>query len=171
MSAMLFGLVPITRYTSAYFTKFRERLKEKDMTFQMKLQDDSVGRCFCLKNGKISSKSGIDKNADYTLTFRDEQLAVNILFKKSLIYLLAYLGLKENTLAARILGLGNAQLEMQNALKNFQIIYSGSDLLGSWFSETLTIMLDTLFYGKYGTDMGEGVKRYTSNTNGGPCFV
>ena len=73
--------------------------------------------------------------------------------------------------AGRLPGLGNAQLEMQNALKNFQIIYSGSDLLGSWFSETLTIMLDTLFYGKYGTDIGDGIKRYTSNTNGGPCFV
>lgn len=171
MSAMLLGLVPIMRHTAAYFSRFRERLKEKDMSFQMKLQDNSTGRCFYLKAGKISSRSGIDNNADYTLCFRDEELAVSIMFKKSFVYLLAFLGFKEESLPARILGLNRAQLEMQNALKNFQITYTGSDLFGSWFSETLTIMLDTLFYGKYGTDMGDGVKRYTSNTNGGPCFV
>ena len=58
---------------------------------------------------------------------------------------------------------------MINAMKNFLIGLEGPDELSNWWIETLRQML--IVGAKYGTDVGNGVKRYTSNTNGGPVFV
>ena len=170
-SLTLSGVAPIMRLTAARFPAFRKRLNEKDAKIQIQLKDGSLGRCFYLENGRIRSWRGIDPKANYTIKFWDENVAVLLLVKKSLIYVFGFIGLKESSLPARILGLNTFQLDMQNALKNFRITYEGSDLLGSWFFEILSVMMGQIFYGTYGTDVGDGVKRYTSNTNGGPCFV
>ncbi len=170
-SLMIFFLTPAVRFSACRFPAFGRRLKEKDVNLQIMLQDGSVGRCFYLKDGRIRSRRGIDPRPDYTIKFWDQHVAVKLLLKKALINLFGFLGLKEEGLPGRIMGLNTAELEMQNALKNFRITYLGSDLLGSWFFEMLSVMMDHLFYGTYGTDVGDGVKRYTSNTNGGPCFV
>ena len=45
----------------------------------------------------------------------------------------------------------------------------GPDDLAVWFSETLQLLLTAGL--EFGTDVGGGVRRYTSNTNGGPVFV
>src|SRR4030042_2885562 len=50
-----------------------------------------------------------------------------------------------------------------------QVSLAGPDDLSYWWMETLSLMLNAGL--KYGTDMGKGVTRYTSNTNGGPVFV
>jgi trimethylamine-N-oxide reductase (cytochrome c) len=72
-------------------------------------------------------------------------------------------------LGVRLLKPPRNQLAMIDAMKNFQLGLEGPDELAMWFSETINL---TLTAGtKYGTDMGRGVKRYTSNTNGGPVFV
>ena len=75
---MLLGLAPIIRYTAAYFPVFRERLKEKEMSFQMKLQDDSVGRCFYLRDGKITSKKPKWSAGDVVLIERHAYSSVYI---------------------------------------------------------------------------------------------
>jgi molybdopterin guanine dinucleotide-containing S/N-oxide reductase-like protein len=171
LSLILFSLTPLVRFAASRVPAFARRLKERDVTFQIQLQDGSVGRCFYLKDGRMRSRRGIDAHPDYAIKFLDAHVAVNLFQKKALASLFGLLGFKEEGLPARTMGLNTAQLEMQNALKNFRITYEGSDLLGSWFFETLSIMLGHLSCRRYGTDAGDGVKRYTSNTNGGPCFV
>jgi len=170
-SLMLLFLPEAVRFAVFRFPALGKRLKEKDMNLQIQLQDGSAGRCFYLKDGRIRSRHGISLKADYTIKFWDSHIAVNMFLKKTLIYAFGYIGLKIDSFAGRIMGLNTAELEIQNALKNFRITYQGPDQLGSWFFETLSLMMCRLFYGKYGTEVGEGVKRYTSNTNGGPCFV
>ena len=64
---------------------------------------------------------------------------------------------------------GRDYLEFIDALKNFQMRVEGPDDLAVWFSETLQMMLTAGL--EYGVDAGGGVRRYTSNTNGGPVFV
>ena len=98
-------------------------------------------------------------------------MAVRVLTQKVLGYLVGSVGVGQDGVVARALGLNTAQLEMQNAMKNFRVTYAGSDLLGSWFFETLSVMLGCLFYRRFGTKLKNGVTRYTSNTNGGPVFV
>jgi trimethylamine-N-oxide reductase (cytochrome c) len=124
---------------------FKSRLKEKDFTAQIKIQDNSVGRYFTFINGKVISKKGILPNPDVCLTFRSALLAAQILMPS------------------------RDQLVMINAMKTFQLTLDGPDELTSWFMETLSLIM-TLGT-KYGFPVGKGVTRYTSNTNGGPVFV
>ncbi len=71
--------------------------------------------------------------------------------------------------AARIMRPGRDYLEFIDALKNFQMVVEGPDELAVWFSETLQMMLTAGL--EFGVDAGGGVRRFTSNTNGGPVFV
>ena len=60
-------------------------------------------------------------------------------------------------------------LERIDAAKNFKVTLDGPDDLAVWFMATLA-RLQTVTW-KAGTDMGDGVVRYTNGTNGGPVFV
>ncbi|MBN2123519.1 MAG: molybdopterin-dependent oxidoreductase, partial [Deltaproteobacteria bacterium] len=142
---ILLGLEILMRLLALIFPAFRERLKEKNLTAQIKLQDNSLGRYYTFRNGKVRSKSGIHPKPDITIFYHSAELA------------------------ARLMRPNRSQLEQINAMKNFQIGMEGPDELTSWFMETLSLMLSAGL--KFGTDMGNGVRRYTSNTNGGPVFV
>ncbi len=107
--------------------------------------DNSTGRYFIFKPRKFSSGKGINPKAD-----------VNMIFTSA-------------ALAARLLTPPRDQLDMINAAKDGHAIVQGPDELVIWFSETMNMLLTT--WAKYGTDLGNGVMRYTSNTNGGPIFV
>lgn len=144
-SFFLFGLEKLMTFTAMRHPSFKERLRRKNFTAQIKIQDNSQGRYFVFKDGKVSSKGGIHPNPDITVTYKDA------------------------VLAAKLMKPDRDQLEQINAMKNFQIGMEGPDELTSWFTETLSLMLTAGT--KYGTDMGKGVTRYTSNTNGGPVFV
>ena len=130
--------------TAQRYTAFAERLKEKSFAAQIKLRDGSEGRCFYFKDGKVSSKAGVHQ-ADVVISYDSAELA------------------------ARLLRPNPNQLDILHAKKNFQIAVEGPDELTVWFSETLSMMLTA--GNKYGIAQGDGVMRYTSNTNGGPCFV
>ena len=58
---------------------FRARLKEKNLIAQIKIADDSHGRIFLFKDGKITTKAGIHPNPDICLAFKDEDIAVRLL--------------------------------------------------------------------------------------------
>lgn len=143
-SITLLGLEKVIRITALRFPAYAERLKEKDFAAQIKLRDNSKGRCFYFKNGKVTSKSGVHQ-ADVVMSFQDADLAVKIMKPD------------------------RKQLDFLHAVKNFQIEVQGPDELAIWFSETLNMLLTVGV--DYGTSLGGGVKRFTSNTNGGPVFV
>jgi trimethylamine-N-oxide reductase (cytochrome c) len=144
-SAILFGLEKMLKRTAKKYPAFAERLREKNLTAQIKIADDSAGRYFIFDNGKISSKSGIHPNPDISMMFKDTKLAVELLMPP------------------------RDHLAMIHAMKNFQIGMQGDDELFMWFNETLNQILTIGL--EFGTDLGNGVRRYTSNTNGGPVFV
>lgn len=145
VSIKLFGIKLLLRQKAMMYTSFKNRLKEKSFTAQIKIKDNSIGRYFIFSDGKFSSKRGIHASPDVCLTFRTAHLAV------------------------KLLGPYRDPLVMINAMKTFQMTLDGPDELTSWFMDTLSqiVTIGT----KYGLDIGDGVKRYTSNTNGGPVFV
>ncbi len=144
-SIVLFGVRMLFWLTAMRFPFFKDRLKEKNLTVQIKLKDNSRGRYFALRDGKVTSKSGIHANPDVTMVFGSARIALDILVPP------------------------RDQLVMVNAMKSFQLGLDGTDELSYWWMETLSLMLNAGT--KYGTKVGRGVIRYTSNTNGGPVFV
>jgi molybdopterin guanine dinucleotide-containing S/N-oxide reductase-like protein len=131
--------------TAAKFPFFKARLKEKNLTAQLKLKDNSRGRYFTIKDGEIVSGTGIHSSPDVTVIFGSARIALDMLVPPK------------------------DQLAVINAMKSFQLGLEGAEELSSWWMETLSLML---FAGtEYGTDVGKGVRRYTSNSNGGPVFV
>jgi trimethylamine-N-oxide reductase (cytochrome c) len=144
-ATILFGLEKIIKHTAKKYPTYAERLKEKNFTARVKVADDSAGRYFTFKNGTVRSKNGIHSSPDVCLTFQSAELAVKLLMP-----------------------LRN-YLHMINAMKNFQIGMQAPDELAMWFMETVS-QIETLRL-QYGTELADGVKRFTSNTNGGPVFV
>jgi len=144
-STILIGLEKLLRITASRDSQFKKHLSKKNVIVQIKIADNSAGRYFTFKNGKVTSKGGICPNPDVTLFFRDYQKAVELMVPP-----FDYQG--------RI-----------DAAKNFQMGMEGPDELTVWFTDILSLMTSSREV--YGTDMGKGVKRYTNNTNGGPVFV
>jgi len=142
---MLFGVRILMWYKSLFYSSFRKRLHEKDIKVLIKLKDGSHGRYYILKNGKVRSGRGQCIDPDVTLSFHNAVLALRALIPP------------------------RDQLSLVHAEKSFQLDLVGADDLCYWWLETLSLMLNT---GRsFGTRMGKGTIRYTSNTNGGPVFV
>ena len=56
---IIYGLPWAIRMAALFFPKFRSKLKEHNLTVQMKLSDESIGRHFVITDGKIKSRNGI----------------------------------------------------------------------------------------------------------------
>jgi trimethylamine-N-oxide reductase (cytochrome c) len=138
-------MAQVLKRTAKKYPSFKNRLKEKDFTAQLKVIDNSEGRYFTFSEGKVISRKGIHRSPDIAMTFSSAALAVKLLTSPE------------------------DHLTRINAMKNFQLGLEGPDELTWWFMETLSLMNSAGT--EYGTDLGKGVKRLTSNTNGGPVFV
>ncbi len=145
LSILLYGLEKIINLTARRYEAYRERLKEKNMTVQLRLEDRSQGRVFIFKDGRVASQGGIHPNPDVEIIYRDAITALELMKVK------------------------RDYLKMINAMKSFQMGLVGDEEQAIWFMETLSMIFTVGM--TYGRKMGEGVTRYTSNTNGGPVFV
>ena len=144
-TATLAGLEVLLRTTARRYPSFAARLHERDLVAQIRLAGRTRGRAYTIRGGKVRSRAGLHPAPDLTMTFDSAELAV------------------------RIMKPGRDYLEFIDALKNFQMRVEGPDDLAVWFSETLQMMLTAGL--EYGVDAGGGVRRFTTNTNGGPVFV
>jgi hypothetical protein len=144
-SAVLFGLDKTLRFMARLHPSFASRLAERNLTAQFRTADNKVARHFTLQGGKLSSARGLHPKPDIKVTVQNADVG------------------------ARLFTLKVDHLERIEAIKNFQMLADGSDELMVWFMQTVG-MVFTLGW-EYGTDLGGGVRRYTSNTNGGPMFV
>ena len=144
-SLILWAMVQAMRLTRLQYSKFRERLKERNLTAQFKLQDNSQGRWVRIENGRIRSGSGIHENPDFSVVFKNRAIAEEFLTPPF------------------------DQLVRIDAAKNFKLMVEGSDEASVWFMITLNRMQSIRW--KIGTPVGNGVVRYTNGTNGGPIFV
>lgn len=78
-SGALLGLRILFGLTAMRFVFFKNRLKEKNLTVQIKLKDNSRGRYFTFRDGRITSKDGIHTRPDVTMIFGSARLALDIL--------------------------------------------------------------------------------------------
>jgi len=145
LTITLAGLDFLLKRTARKYPEFAARLREHDLVAQIALRDGSQGRYFTLRSGRVTSAAGVYPSPDISMVFDTAAVAVRLMKPK------------------------RDYLEFINALKNFQMALIGPDELTVWFSQTLQMMLT--MGTEYGTDMGDGVRRFTSNTNGGPVFV
>jgi molybdopterin guanine dinucleotide-containing S/N-oxide reductase-like protein len=155
LATLLWGIRILFWWTVVRYPFFKNRIKEKNLIVQIKLKNNSQGRYFTFRDGKITSKSGIHPSPDASLIFGNTRVAFDILIP----LMLEYFNLNRS----------RDQLAMINAMKNFQLWLDGPDELTYWWMETLSLMLSSGT--KYGTRVSNGIMRYTSNTNGGPVFV
>ncbi|APR04322.1 molybdopterin-dependent oxidoreductase [Thauera chlorobenzoica] len=144
-SALLYGLKHVLQLMARRHPHFRRRLGERNLTVQMQTGDNTVERHFTFINGKVSSAAGRHASPAITITVANAEV-----------------GLK-------LFALNVDQVERVEAIKNFQLKADGPDELVVWFTQTMN-MIPTLGW-EYGTALGNGVKRYVTNTNGGPLFV
>lgn len=142
---VLYGLAQTLRFMAKRHPSFARRLAERDLRAQVRTADDKVGRLYVLSGGRIESHRGVHARRDITVTVQNAAVGLN-LFKLKVDH-----------------------LERIEAIKNFQLLADGPDELMVWFMQTLGQVF-TLGW-EFGTDVGNGVRRYTSNTNGGPMFV
>ena len=145
LSIILFFLPWMLRTQSLMYKKFRERLKEKNLIVQMKVADDSIGRFYTFRDGKIISKRGIHSDPNVCIIFKTEKIGFDLLMPPV-----------------------NYQTRI-DAIKNFNLMMEGPDELTSWFSET--VMMSQTNHWEYGTPVENGETRYVNNTNGGPVYV
>ena len=142
---LFYGVALALRLTARFYPAFRERLEERDLTVQMKLQDESRARYFELRSGRIRTRASVHPEPDVTLFFKNSRVALNVLMPPQ------------------------DYGEMVHAGKTFQMGVLGKDELVCWWMQTLNKMLGAGW--KFGVDAGNGETRYVNNTNGGPVHV
>ena len=145
LSVLLWGIPQAMRAAARLYPQYAARLKERNLVAQFRLRDRPEGRWIKLENGRISSGKGLHARPDLTIHFKNKAIAENFLTPPFDL------------------------LERIDAAKNFKIGLEGPDDLAVWFMATLA-RLESITW-KAGTDVGNGVMRYTSGTNGGPIFV
>ena len=145
----LFTLDKLLNVLGGLSPKFKQELKEHNITVQLRLRDNSYGRWFTFKDGIVSGKDGINKDCIVEMIFDDEASA------------------------RRVTALIRSQFDFVNAAKQGQIVLNGPDAEAMWFSSLLlkVFAFDVLYLGNYGTKMPNGEMRYVTGTNGGPLFV
>jgi trimethylamine-N-oxide reductase (cytochrome c) len=111
-SIVLFAIKMLFGLKARRFPILKNRLKEKNLTVQIKLKDNSRGRYFSFRDGKIISKSGIHASPDVNMLFGSARVALDILIPP------------------------RDQLAMVNAEKSFQLGLEGPEELSCWWMET-----------------------------------
>jgi len=144
-SVLLYGVLKMLRHKARKHPEYARRLAEHDFTAQIRTVDGAVGRYYAFRGGRVVSKRGIHAAPDITISVASAELG------------------------ARLFWPGASQLERIEAMKNYDFKADGPDWLVVWFTQTLA-MLQSLEW-EYGTDVGDGTRRYVTNTNGGPLFV
>src|SRR3954464_8269451 len=142
LSIILFGLSLLLKFQAWRHPAYRERLKEKNLTGQFIARDEEIGRWCRIEDGRVTSGSGVLKDADVTVAF------------------------KNATLGASLLTPPINWLDQINAQKAFALTVEGDDGDANWFAQTI-MMCQTAGL-KFGTPMPDGSVRYCNMANGGP---
>ncbi|MBL0714491.1 MAG: molybdopterin-dependent oxidoreductase [Desulfosarcina sp.] len=144
---MLLGIWVVLKVKQRFNPAFRQHLGDRRLSAQIKTQDGAVGRTYIFEAGRVSSRRGIAADAQVVFIFRDVPTAVALMTAP------------------------NNYLKQINAMKNFRVDVQGPDEPVIWFMQTLNMLQPGGTGPASGTPMGDGMVRYTSNTNGGPVFV
>lgn len=145
LKTILMGLGPMISMRAQQSSSFKEELSKHNCILQIKIKNNTVGRHFILSNGKVKARAGIHPTPDIAMIFKNLDVALNILRPDA-------------DIAFKI-----------HAAKNFLMEVEGPDPLANW---ALKLLQRVMYEGfKYGENLKDGVKRYTTITNGGPLHV
>ncbi len=145
LSVLLWGIPQAMRAAAKVYPEYAARLRERNLIAQFRLRDKPEGRWIQLDNGRVRTGKGLHDKPDVTLFFKNKAIAESFLTPPF------------------------DMLERIDAAKNFKIGLEGPEDLAVWFMQTLA-RLESVTW-KSGTDMGNGVTRYTTGSNSGPLFV
>ncbi|PKO31296.1 MAG: pyrogallol hydroxytransferase large subunit [Betaproteobacteria bacterium HGW-Betaproteobacteria-7] len=145
LKTILFALPKVLSFTARKHAAFRLRLKERNCTVYIGLQDGSIGRFLEIRGGRVQSRTGTAAEADVSMLFKDLPTALKFLMPNP------------------------DQGEIIHAAKNFKVVAKGPDHLVVWFMQTLNLS-QTVGVEK-GMAMRDGTRRFTTCTNGGPLFI
>lgn len=101
--------------TAIKHPSFKERLREKDFTLQIKTRDESEGRYFIFSDGEVFSKKGVHGHPDVALVWSDAELGFKIMKA----------GDREASLKAK---------------EDGDLVVAGDPNLAIWFTETVSHM-------------------------------
>src|SRR5215467_11683200 len=142
---ILWGMAQLLAYAAWRHPAFRARLKERNLLAQLKARDEEIGRWYAIRDGKVTSGSGLRADAEVTLAFKTAAIAADLLMPPI------------------------NWLDQINAQKDFKLTVEGPEDLTNWFAQT--IMMSQSVGLKIGTRLADGTMRYCNMTNGGPVFV
>lgn len=145
LKTILFGITFILKSTAKKHPAFAAVMRKHNCTVQIKLKDNSIGRYYVFRAGKLTSHAGTVPAPDVLMSFKDVPTA------------LTFLKPPPN------------QAEIIHAIKQFRATIAGRDPLVVWFMQMMNF--SQTVGGEYGTKMPDGSVRYTQNSNGGPMFV
>src|SRR5436190_16995016 len=78
-SFILFGLAQLLKFAAWRYPAFEARLKERNLVAQIKARDEEIGRWYAIRDGKVTSGSGLRADADVTLAFKNAAIGANLL--------------------------------------------------------------------------------------------
>ncbi|MEE2761777.1 MAG: pyrogallol hydroxytransferase large subunit, partial [Pseudomonadota bacterium] len=79
LSFILYFLKWYLRFAAWRSSDFARRLKEQNLTAQFKIADDSDGRFFVFKDGKLASGAGLTDTPDVSVIFKNQKTARELL--------------------------------------------------------------------------------------------
>ena len=145
LKIMLRGLKVAIDFVAPRDAEFARRLKARDFSARIGLDDGSISRWFEFVGGKVRTGTDGDKTTDVDVRFHTAEEAL------------------------RILKPGADRLQVINAMKNFRMAQLGDEATAVHFMDLLATMLHSRE--RYGTPQPDGSTRLVNNTNGGPVFV
>jgi trimethylamine-N-oxide reductase (cytochrome c) len=144
-SMLLYGIAVVMKFTAWRHPAFRARLKEQNLIAQIRVKQLPTGRYYIIKDGKVSSRSGIHPSPDVVVAVKSARLGFQIFTHP------------------------NDQLGRINAAKSFSMTLDGPQDKAIWFMFTMEAMMQAGW--RYGVDVGNGEIRYANMANGGPLYV
>ena len=143
--AMLAALPVAVRLAAKLDSKVAAYIKERSYVAQIVTRNRKAGRTFRVSDGRIRGSADLSVKPDVTIEFDNVERAV------------AFMKPPADWLA-RI-----------SAGKNFQVVVTGPDEEAYHFMQLLAAV--NRIGWTAGTQMPDGTRRFTTMTNGGPCFV
>jgi trimethylamine-N-oxide reductase (cytochrome c) len=124
VSGTMFAMDKLLNTLAAAFPTFKEEISKKNLKVQLKLRDESYGRLFIFKNGKVSARTGIYPTADVQMVFETWEIARKLTF------------------------VIRDQMDFVNAAKNNNLQLIGNDDDSDWFSGLLLkVFASPVLYG------------------------
>src|SRR5262249_50783010 len=76
---ILWGSARLLPYAACGHPVFKARLKERNLVAQIKARDEEIGRWYAIRDGRVTSGSGLRADADVTLAFKNAAVGADLL--------------------------------------------------------------------------------------------